>query len=103
MPNIDHYMSRLNERLMGTSQSALDSVNYLLDDMNAIAEQNPEREDIRANISEVKSKIKKALTDCWAIANHWSEHFDGLCNGDKTENDDPTEKEKKPVKKTDGE
>ncbi len=93
MPNIDHYMSRLNERLMGTSQSALDSVNYLLDDMNAIAEQNPEREDIRANISEVKSKIKKALTDCWAIANHWSEHFDGL-DGGKTDSAEEKNEEK---------
>lgn len=93
--NIDRHMSRLNERLMACSQSALDSINYLLDDMNSIAEQNFEREDIRACINEVKTKTKKALTESWAIANHWSEHFDGLGreDSDSKEESESTEKQ----------
>ncbi|MDE6473605.1 MAG: hypothetical protein K2L70_00700 [Clostridia bacterium] len=72
MPNnIDRYMSRLNERLMSCAQRALD-------DMNNIAEQRTEREDIRACIEEIKTKNKKAITESWATANHWSEHFNGL-------------------------
>lgn len=79
MPNnVDRYMSRLNERLMSCAQRALDEMNYLLDDMNNIAEQHAEREDIRACIEEIKTKNKKAITESWATANHWSEHFDGL-------------------------
>ena len=100
---LERYMSRANERLMSCAQRTLDELGYILDDMERIADQCPGREDVRACIDEVKVKAKKAMTECWAAANHWSEHFDGLCNGDKTENDDPTEKEKKPVKKTDGE
>lgn len=89
MPNIDRYMSRINERIMSCSQQALDSLGYALDDLNGIAEQNPEREDIRACINDVKTKCKKALTESWATANHWSEHFDGLSedDADKTEED----------------
>lgn len=103
MNHIDGYMSCLNDRVMSGAQHAIDELNYALDEMQMAADENPEREDIKACVAEVKEKSKKALAECWAAANHWSEHFDGLCNGDKTENDDPTEKEKKPVKKTDGE
>ena len=96
MPNnIDRYMSRLNERLMSCAQRALDEMNYLLDDMNNMAEQHPEREDIRACIDEVKTKNKKAITESWATANHWSEHFDGLGgeDADSKEESETTEKQ----------
>ncbi len=61
MPNnLDRYMSRLNERLMSCAQRALDEMNYLLDDMNNIAEQHPEREDItgyHGTSKDIASKI----------------------------------------------
>lgn len=101
MNNIDSYMSRLNDRVMSGAQHAIDELNYALDEMQMAAEDNYEREDIKACVAEVKAKSKKALAECWAAANHWSEHFDGLNNGEKT--DDPTEKKKKPAEKTDGE
>lgn len=101
MNHIDGYMSRLNDRVMSGAQHAIDELNYALDEMQMAADENPEREDIKACVAEVKAKSKKALAECWAAANHWSEHFDGLSNGDKTE-DDPTKKKEKPVK-TDGE
>lgn len=100
MSNIDSYMSRLNDRVMSGAQHAIDELNYALDEMQMAADENPEREDIKACVAEVKEKSKKALAECWAAANHWSEHFEGLNNGEKP-NDDPTEK-KKPAK-TDGE
>lgn len=75
---VDRYMSRANERLMSCAQRTLDELNYILDDMENIAAQSPERDDIRACIDEVKGKTKKAITEAWATANHWSEHFDGL-------------------------
>ena len=81
MNHIDSYMSRLNDRVMSG------------------ADDNPEREDIKACVAEIKAKSKKALAECWAAANHWSEHFEGLSNGEKTD-DDPTEK--KPADDTDG-
>lgn len=76
--NNDRYMSRLNERLMNTAQYALNDINSVLDEMEMIAENNPDREDIRACIDEIKAKNKKGATESWTIANHWSEHFDGL-------------------------
>lgn len=98
MPNnIDRYMSRLNERLMSCAQRALDEMNYLLDDMNNVSEQHPEREDIRACVDEIKTKNKKAITESWATANHWSEHFDGLGGdgaGSKEESKATEEQEK---------
>lgn len=90
--NIDRFMSRANERLMSCAQRTLDEVGYVLDDMENIAEQCAEREDIRSCIDEVKGKIKKVATEAWAIANHWSEHFDGLGNKtDDGESDEPFE------------
>lgn len=87
--NNDHYMSRLNERVMSCAQHALDELGYVLDEMEMAAENNPGREDIKACVDEVKTKTKKALTECWAAANHWSEHFDGLSKGEpNTEEDD---------------
>lgn len=96
--SIDRYMSRLNERLMSCAQRALDEMNYLLDDMNNIAEQHPEREDILSCIEEIKAKNKKAVTESWATANHWSEHFDGLSTEDaKEEESVANEEENKEV------
>lgn len=92
--NIDRFMSRANERLMSCAQRALDEIGYAVDDMENIAEQCPEREDIRSCIDEVKGKIKKTTTEAWAIANHWSEHFDGLGGKEQTdsgEDDEPPE------------
>ena len=102
MFNIDKHMSRLNERVMSGAQHAIDELGYALDEMEAAADGNPEREDIKACLAEVKAKSKKALAECWAAANHWSEHFDGLSKGERTDFD-PTKKEKKPAEKTDGE
>lgn len=99
MNHIDSYMSRLNDRVMSGAQHAIDELNYALDEMQMEADDNPEREDIKACVAEIKAKSKKALAECWAAANHWSEHFEGLSNGEKTD-DDPTEK--KPADDTDG-
>ena len=99
MNHIDSYMSRLNDSVMSGAQHAIDELNYALDEMQMAADDNPEREDIKACVAEIKAKSKKALAECWAAANHWSEHFEGLSNGEKTD-DDPTEK--KPADDTDG-
>lgn len=88
--NIDRYMSRLNDRLMSSAQQALNDIGYALDEMEMAAENAPEREDIKACIAEVKIKSKKALTECWAAANHWSEHFDGIGTGDSGADKDTT-------------
>ncbi len=91
---LERYMSRANERLMSCAQRTLDELGYILDDMERIADQCPGREDVRACIDEVKVKAKKAMTECWAAANHWSEHFDGLGGNEDTdsgEEDEPTE------------
>ena len=95
----DNRMSRLCGRAMSVAASARESLEYVLEEMEYIAEANPEREDIKACVAEIKAKSKKALAECWAAANHWSEHFEGLSNGEKTD-DDPTEK--KPADDTDG-
>ncbi len=84
--NIDRQMSRLNERLMSGAQYTLDGIGYVLDEMEAYAEQYPDRDDIRACIDEIKSKNKKAVIECWTTANHWVEHFDGL--GDDVSNEE---------------
>lgn len=89
--NIDRFMSRANERLMSCAQRALDEISYAVDDMENIAEQCPEREDIRSCIDDVKGKIKKATTEAWATANHWSEHFDGLGGKEQTDSDEADE------------
>lgn len=90
---LERYMSRANERLMSCAQRTLDELGYILDDMERIADQCPGREDVRACIDEVKVKANKAMTECWAAANHWSEHFDGLGGNEDTdsgEEDEPT-------------
>lgn len=76
--NIDNQMSRLCNRLMSVAQSALDSQQYIIEEMEFIAEQNPEREDVKACIAEVKAKNKASESENWTTANHWGEHFDGI-------------------------
>lgn len=100
MNKVDRYMSRLNERLMTCAQRTLDELGYTLDEMEQIAEQYPAREDIRACIDEIKEKSKRAATESWATANHWSEHFDGLSGG--VEEDKPKEEEPKQEEANDG-
>lgn len=92
--NIDRYMSQLNERLMSAAQHALDEVGYTLNEIENAVENNPDRDDIKACAAEVKEKTKKAFTECWLTANHWSDHFDGLGgseDADGDEKDEPTE------------
>lgn len=79
--SIDGAVSRLCGRLMSTAQNALDAINYALEEMEYIAEQNPDREDIRACIEEIKKQNKGSESANWATANHWSEHFDGIDTG----------------------
>lgn len=90
--SIDNRMSRLCGRLMSVAQTARDSAEYILEEMEYVAEANPEREDVRACIDEVKAKIKSGEAENWATANHWSEHFDGISD---TEEDDDTTSTKK--------
>lgn len=89
--NIDRYMSRLNDRLMSSAQQALNDIGYTLDEMEQIAAEHPEREDIRACIDDIKSGNKAKASEAWAIANRWSEHFDGISGGEDTDCDDKDE------------
>ncbi|MCM1368277.1 MAG: hypothetical protein NC184_05675 [Roseburia sp.] len=99
--NIDRYLSRVNERLMSCAQRTLDEIGYILDDLESIADQHPEREDIRACIDDIKGKAKKAATETWATANHWSEHFDGLGDSDTDEPKDEPKEDAEPSEETD--
>ena len=58
--NIDRYMSRLNDRLMASAQQALNDIGYALDEMECIAAEHPERDDIRACVEEIKNGNKIA-------------------------------------------
>lgn len=78
MDNIDKSMSRLCNRLMSAEQQALDTLCYALDEMEYIAQQNPAREDIKACIEEIKTKVKAEESKHWVRLNHWGEHFDGI-------------------------
>lgn len=80
--SIDGTMSRLCGRFMSCAQNALDAQNYALEEMEYLAEQNPDREDIRACIDELKQQNKASESANWATADHWSEHFDGIDAGD---------------------
>lgn len=76
--NIDNRMSRLCGRLMSVAQNARDAQEYILEEMEYILEANPDREDVRACIDEIKAKNKASESVSWATANHWSEHFDNI-------------------------
>lgn len=78
MENTDLSMARCCNRLMSAEQQALDALSYALEEMEYLAQQHPDREDIRACIEEIKSKIKADEAKHWAICNHWGEHFDGI-------------------------
>lgn len=88
--NIDGVMSRLCNRLMSCAQSALDAQNYALEEMEYILNENPDRDDVRACIEEIKAKNKASESENWATANHWAEHFDGI-GGEPAEDTDDTE------------
>lgn len=78
MRTTDNSMSRLCNRLMSCAQQSLDQLQYIIDDMEYTLAQNPEREDIKACIEDVKSKIKANESVNWTTANHWGEHFDSI-------------------------
>lgn len=90
MRSIDSQMSRLCGRLMSTAQNALDAQNYVLEEMEYIADANPDREDIRACIDEIKKQNKASESVNWAAANHWSDHFDGVAGKDDEASDEGT-------------
>lgn len=83
--NIDNAMSRLCNRLMSCAQSALDTQQYILEEMEYLSEQNPDREDIKACVEEIKAQNKASESQNWATANSWGEHFDGISETEKEE------------------
>lgn len=103
MRNIDTTMSRLCTRLMSTAQSSLDAQQYAIEEMEYLFEQNPDREDIRACIEEIKAKNKANESENWATANHWGEHFDGIGSSDEEENPSEESKEEPSDEEGDGE
>ena len=94
MDNIENAMSRLCNRLMGAEQQALDTLNYTLDEMEYLARENPDRDDIRACIEEIKEKVKADESDHWARCNKWAEHFDGIAPAEKDDDESDAEPEK---------
>lgn len=94
--NIDNRMSRLCGRLMSSSQIARDQIEYILEEMEYIAEANPDREDVRACIEEIKSKNKASESVNWTVGNQWSEHFDGISATEK-EPQEETPKDDQPA------
>lgn len=86
---VDNRMSRLCGRAMSVAAGARDSLEFILEEMEYIAEANPEREDIKACVDEIKTKCKASESENWAAANKWSEHFDGIStdSNDADEND----------------
>lgn len=89
--SIEGSISRLCGRLMSCAQTAFDTINYVLEEMEFLAEQHPEREDISACIGEIKSQNKANETANWATANHWGEHFDGIDGGGESAEDNSDE------------
>jgi hypothetical protein len=99
--NIDDRMSRLCGRLMSVAQNARDAQEYILEEMEYIAEANPDREDVRACIEEIKSKNKASESVNWTVGNHWSEHFDGISATEK-EPQEETPKDEQPAEGEEG-
>lgn len=75
---IESRVARICERLKSAAQSALDSMIYAIEDLEYIAEANPDREDIQACLAELKSTNKANENVSWVTANKWAEHFDGI-------------------------
>lgn len=96
--SIDNRMSRLCGRLMSSAQIARDQVEYALEEMEYIVESNPDREDVRACVEEIKAKNKASESANWATANHWSEHFDGIDATAAQEDDELKEKDEEDAK-----
>ncbi len=80
--DVDNRMSRLCGRAMSVAQNARDSLEYILEEMEFIVEENPDREDIKACVDEIKTKCKSSESENWAATNKWSEHFDGISTDD---------------------
>lgn len=85
--SVDNRMSRLCGRLMSSAQIARDQIEYVLEEMEYIVESNPDREDIRSCVEEIKAKNKASESTNWTTANNWSEHFDGIDTGAKSNNE----------------
>ncbi len=75
---IESRVASICERFKSAAQSALDSMSYAIEDLEYIAEANPDREDIQACLAELKSTNKANENTNWVTANKWSEHFDGI-------------------------
>lgn len=75
---IESRVSSICERFKSAAQSALDSMGYAIEDLEYIAEANPNREDIQACLAELKSTNKANENTNWVTANKWAEHFDGI-------------------------
>lgn len=90
--SVDNRMSRLCGRLMSSAQIARDQIEYVLEEMEYIAESNPDREDVQSCLAEIKTKNKGGESENWATANKWSEHFDGI-DAPTAENDDEAKEE----------
>lgn len=75
---IESRVASICERFKSAAQSALDSMGYAIEDLEYIAEANPDREDIKACLAELKSTNKANENTNWVTANKWAEHFDGI-------------------------
>lgn len=101
--NADSNMSRLCNRLMSSEQSALDTQAYALEEMEYILDQNPDREDIKSCIDEIKKKVKADENEHWIICSRWGEHFDDVAGGEDDDDAKGAEKNKKTDDTDDGE
>lgn len=95
MRTVDNSMSRHCNRLMSNIQQLIDSLAYNLEEMEWLQEQNPEREDIKACIDDIKTKVKAAESTHWVLLNNWSEHFDSVTQGDHDKEKQKTDDESK--------
>lgn len=75
---IEARVSRICERFKSNAQSALNSMAYDIEELEYIAAENPDREDIKACLAELKETNKASENTNWVTANKWAEHFDGI-------------------------
>lgn len=88
--SVDARVSSICERFKSAAQSALDNMAYAIEDLQYIAEANPDREDIQACFAELKATNKANENQNWVTANKWSEHFDGITPATEEGGDDKT-------------
>lgn len=92
---IDARVARICERFKSNAQSALNAMAYDIEDLEYIAAENPDREDIQACLAELKATNKAGENTSWVTANKWAEHFDGIestADGDEESADTDTDK-----------